>query len=328
MLPAIRTQPGPGGTVTAKPFERYVEEMRDCAEAIGLGAPEVVQPEDRWADLNGVRFHYLDWGNAHLPPLVLLHGGALTAHTWDMSALLLRRHYHCIALDQRGHGDTGWTPDAQLGDDNSDLMLADTEAFIDHLGYERVLLCGMSMGGMNAIRYAARHPERLRGLVVVDVAPVTMQEGILEMEAFRRETETMRRFEDFLERAVKFNPQRKPAHLKYSLMHSLKPVEDGWTWKQDHRPRPGLERPREELEAARKARSEALWADVRAIPTPTLLMRGEISKILSKEAADAMVAAMPDCEQVVIPSAGHSVQGDNPKAFAEALHAFISGRDL
>jgi non-heme chloroperoxidase len=230
-----------------------------------------------------------------------------------------------IAPDQRGHGDTGWTPESQAHEDNSDLMLRDTEAFIEHLGYPRVVLCGMSMGGMNSIRYAARHPERLSRLVIVDIAPVTMQEGLIEMEAFRRETETMNRFEDFLERAVKFNPQRKPAHLKYSLMHSLKPAADGWTWKQAHRERPA-QVDEAAMKAAAKQRSEALWADLRAITTPTLLMRGAISKILSAEAAAAAVAAMQDAEQVVIEGAGHSVQGDQPAAFARELMAWLDRR--
>ncbi len=304
----------------------YVNDMRACAEAIGLDAPEYVQPLDRQVTLNGLEFHYLDWGNEHLPPLVLLHGGGLTAHTWDMACLLLRQHFHCIALDMRGHGDTGWTPEDRLGEDNGELMVADTVAFIDHLGYPQVILCGMSMGGMNAIRYAAAHHDRISRLVIVDIAPVTMAQGLMELEAFRRETETMSRFEDFLERAIQFNPQRKPDHLKYSLLHSLKPVDGGWTWKQDHRPRPTPQLPEEQLLEARKQRSETLWAQVRQIPVPTLLMRGEVSKILSAEAADQMVSEMRDAEQVVIPGAGHSVQGDNPRGFAEALHAFIERR--
>jgi pimeloyl-ACP methyl ester carboxylesterase len=305
----------------------YLEDMKACAEAIGLKPREFVQPEDHWVTLNGIQFHYVDWGNPHLPPLVLLHGGSLTAHTWDMAALILRDRYHVIALDQRGHGDTGWTPEEKLAEDNGDLMLQDTEAFIDYLAYPRIVLCGMSMGGMNSIRYAARHPNRLDALVIVDIAPVTMQEGQMEMEAFRKETETMRNFEDFLERAVKFNPQRKPAHLKYSLLHSLKQVEDGWTWKQDSsRHRPQLEKPEAEQQAERKARSEALWADVKAISTQTLLMRGAISKILAPESAEAMKAGMRDCELVVIPNAGHSVQGDNPQAFAAELDSYVSRR--
>lgn len=311
--------------MTQQPVQDYTNEMGACARAIDLNPPAIVQPEDRGVELNGVNFHYLDWGNPHLPPLVLLHGGGLTAHTWDMAALLLRDRYHLIALDQRGHGDTVWTPEAQLGEDNGELMLQDTRAFIDALGCEPLVLCGMSMGGMNAIRYAARNREKLTALVIVDVGPIVLQEGVLELEQFRRDTETLRHFEDFLDRAVRFNPQRDPAHLRYSLMHSLKQVPDGWTWKQDHRPRPQpTERSAEEQKAERERRAQALWQDVEAIHTPTLLMRGEKSKILSEQAAQQMVERMPDCKLVVIPGAGHSVQGDNPPAFTTELDRFVS----
>jgi len=305
----------------------YLDEMRACAEAIELNPPGYVLPEDKYVELNGISFHYLDWGNEHLPHLVLLHGGSLTAHTWDMASLMLRDRYHVVALDQRGHGDTGWTPDDQLDRDNGELMAEDTKAFIEFLGYDHYVLCGMSMGGMNSLRFAATRPAGLDALIIVDIAPVTMMEGLAEMEAFRQDTETMSRFEDFLERAIHFNPQRKPDHLKYSLLHSLKPVEDGWTWKQDHRRRQIPEGMTEEqMKEARQLRSEELWADVKAIETQTLLLRGSISKILSEEAADAMAKAMTDCTHEVIEGAGHSVQGDQPAAFAAAVDAYLSER--
>ena len=305
----------------------YLDEMRACAEAIDLNAPAYLLPEDRTVDLNSVTFHYLDWGNDHLPHLVLLHGGSLTAHTWDMASLMLRDRYHVISLDQRGHGDTGWTPDDQLDRDNADLMLEDTHAFIEHLGTDHLTLCDMSMGGMNAIRHAARHPEHLEALVIVDIAPVTQSIGLIEMEQFRADTETMSRFEDFLERAVHFNPQRKPDHLRYSLLHSLKQVDDGWTSKQDHRRRVVSEDlTKDQRKEAVELRSQSLWSDVKAIKTPTLPLRGSISKILSEDAANAMTEAMADCTHVVIEGAGHSVQGDQPAAFAAATDAFLQQR--
>lgn len=306
------------------PAADYRERMVACAEAIGLNPSAIVLPQDRYARFNGINFHYLDWGNDHLPHLVMLHGGALTAHTWDMASLLLRDRYHVVALDQRGHGDTEWTPEGELGRDNTDLMVDDTAAFLDHLGYQRLTLVGMSMGGMNAIRYAARGGERLDALVIVDIGPETMQQGMVEMEQFRRDTETMAKFEDFLERAVKFNPQRKPDHLAYSLTHSLKPIEEGWTWKQDHRGRPQRELSEDEMKQMREQRSESMWADLRGIQTPTLLMRGEISKILAPEGAQKVVEAMPDARLVVIAGAGHSVQGDNPADMAKEIDAFLS----
>lgn len=321
MLPATRD-----ATMATTQIGDYTAEMAACANAIGLEAPAVVQPEDRWVDLNGITFHYLDWGNPHLPRLVLLHGGSLTAHTWDMAALLLRDRYHIVALDQRGHGDTGWTPDDQRDTDSMELMLEDTRLFIEHLGYDHFILCGMSMGGINSMRYTARYPERVDALVVVDVAPVMEMQGAIEMEQFRRDSEIMRRFEDFLDRAVQFNPHRRREHLRYSLLHSLKQVPDGWTWKQDPGRLPDEDQSEDEKQAAREKRTVALLADVQQIRVPTLLMRGEISKILSEAGAAHMAANMADCEVVVIPGATHNVQGDNPAHFAHALDGFVQRR--
>ena len=177
---------------------------------------------------------------------------------------------------------------------------------------------------MNTIRYAARHPERLDALGIVDIAPETMREGQLEMEAFRNETETLRAFDDFLDRAIKFMPHRAPEHLRYSLAHSLKEVPDGFTWKQDHRPREGMEMSDEEREADRARSAENLWDDIRALQSPTLLFRGANSKILSQESAEQAVAAMRDARMVVIPAATHNVHSDNPKDFARELDAFLS----
>ncbi len=303
----------------------HTELMAAAARAQHLNVTVVTGPTDHNVQLNGINVHYLDWGNEHLPHVVLLHGGSLTAHTWDMAALMLRDKYHLVALDQRGHGDTDWTPESQLAEDNSDLMLEDTRQFIEHLGYERLSLVGMSMGGMNTIRYAARHPERLDAVGIVDIAPETMREGQLEMEAFRQATETLSSFDDFLNRAVQFMPHRPVDHLRYSLTHSLKPTADGWTWKQDHRPRPGMQELTDEQRQAENAqRAEMLWADVKAIDRPVMLFKGADSKILSQEVAEATVAAMPNARLVVIPRATHNVHSDNPTDFARELDAFLS----
>ena len=303
----------------------YRDRMEACAQAIALDAPAIVLPEDRSATINGIDFHYLDWGNEHRPHVVLLHGGALTAHTWDMAALLLRDRYHLVAPDQRGHGDSGWTPDDQLDRDNSELMERDTREFIEQLDMERFTLVGMSMGGMNAIRYVASHPQRLEALAIVDIAPETMRAGIVEMEQFRTDTETMDRFEDFLERAQRMVPHRAREHLEYSLLHSLKETSEGrWTWKQDHRRRRMPELSADAMRDARERRAEGLWNDLKAIPVPTLLMRGGNSNVLARDAAERVAEAMDDCRLVEIPGAGHRVQGDNPKDFARELDAFLS----
>jgi pimeloyl-ACP methyl ester carboxylesterase len=300
--------------------------MAAAAQAQNLHPPAIVTPTDCWVRLNGLNFHYLDWGSAERPHVVLLHGGSLTAHTWDMAALLLRDTYHLVALDQRGHGDTDWTPDDQLEQDNNELMLEDTRQFIEHLGYDHLTLVGMSMGGMNTIRYAARYPARLDAVGIVDVAPELLREGQIEMEQFREATETLSRFEDFLDRARAFMPHRPVEHLRYSLTHSLKQTPEGWTWKQDHRRRHGQQATLTEEQRSQDnaRRAEELWADVQRIQQPTVLFKGEVSKILSLEVAERTVAAMPSARLVVIPRATHNVHSDNPKDFARELDTFLA----
>lgn len=302
----------------------YLQLMKDCAETQGIKPVEFVLPSDHEANINGIRMHWLDWGNEHLPCIVLLHGGSLTAHTWDMAVLCLRHRYHIIALDQRGHGDSGWTPEDQFGEDPGDLMLEDTRAFIDHLGIDSLSLVGMSMGGINTIRYAANYPEKLKAVGIVDVAPVSMMEGQREMAHFRKATDELKSFEDFLAESRKFLVRRPEAHLRYSLTHSLKQVAEGqFTWKRDRRPRPQSRRSKEQQANVNAARIAARWEDIRNISAPTLLFRGSESKILSLEAADQTVRELQDGRLVVIERATHNVHSDNPKDFARELDRFL-----
>ena len=302
----------------------YLHLMAAAVRAHGLEPSTLVQPADRYVQLNGVKFHYLDWGNDHLPPVILLHGGGLNAHTWDMGALLLRHRYHLIALDQRGSGDTGPTPE---GVENGwDAMVDDLHALLDHLGYGRVVLCGMSMGGMNALFATARDPRRVGALVVVDYGPDSAgrppgPEGNSIMRRLRARSELVERFEDQLKREIQDSPRSHPDHLRYSLWHSLRERLDGrWEWKGDRR---SGARARQDPEAWVRRRDQ-LWEAVRAIDVPTLLMRGESSQVVTPEGAESMVAAMTNARLVVVPNAGHNVQTNNPRAFAAELEAFVS----
>src|SRR5262245_20990765 len=69
--------------------------------------------QDRFVTVNGLRIHYLDWGAEGKQPLILLHGIGRIAHTFDHLAPHFSRNYHVIAVDMRGHGDSGWDPNGQ-----------------------------------------------------------------------------------------------------------------------------------------------------------------------------------------------------------------------
>ena len=101
-------------------------------------------PIDRHTSANGIRFHYLEWGDESKPAILLLHGFAQTCHSWDFVSLAFSDKYRVISIDQRGHGDTDWAPD---GDYSPEVHIQDTHAFVQNVGLEDFVIFGLSMGG-------------------------------------------------------------------------------------------------------------------------------------------------------------------------------------
>src|SRR5207247_992840 len=129
----------------------------------------------------------------------------------------------CIALDQRGHGDSEWSPSM---DYRTESHVEDLDAFVDHLGLDRFVLVGMSLGGANALAWAGAHSRHLAALVLVDVGPETPQAGVRKIAAFTSEATPLDSVEDFVTRALAFNPRRTATLLRRSLLHNLRRTPD------------------------------------------------------------------------------------------------------
>src|SRR5437588_391001 len=119
------------------------ESLLQHAPERGLSVPRNVRCVSRNVVANGLRFHLLEWGDPASPPLLLLHGGFLTCHSWDLVALPLSDRYRVIALDQRGHGDSEWPRD---GRSSATDMVPDVVEILRQEGIERPLIAGHSMG--------------------------------------------------------------------------------------------------------------------------------------------------------------------------------------
>jgi pimeloyl-ACP methyl ester carboxylesterase len=263
-----------------------------------------------------MRLHYVDWHGAADAPILFLHGGCLTARTWDVVCLALRARYRCLALDQRGHGESDWSPEANYA---FDAHVGDIEGFVDAVGLERFVLVGQSLGGANALSYTAENPGRVRALVLVDVGPNFRKAGGEEVRDFVTGVPRESTLEDFVERAIAFNPLRDSRLLRRSLQHNLRSVSGGlWTWKYDPRIATRLD-----VDDMRK-RMERLWDAVRTVACPVLVVRGALSRVLLDEDALALSNAFTDGRWCRIEDAGHNVQGDNPKALADAIAAFLA----
>jgi pimeloyl-ACP methyl ester carboxylesterase len=285
----------------------------DAARAAGIRFTAEVLPEDRYVQANGMRLHYLDWGNHDKPKMLLLHGGAQSAHSWDFFSLAMRDHFHIVALDQRGHGDSAWS---EAGDYDTPFHVADIQAFTETIGYDTFTLVGLSMGGRNAYSFAARYPEKVQRLIVVDVGPDVQAEGRRHIREFLEGTESFESFDWLVERVRRFNPRRPEVQIRGSLLNNVKQLEDGsWTWKHDRRR--GIRRDRG------GEMNEAAWQDLTKVKAPTLIVRGAESNILSAQTATKMCNTIKDGRLVEVPKAGHLVQGDNPVAFERVVRDFL-----
>ena len=295
--------------------EEYREHLRSTSLRAGFGFDDVVLPDQRRVAVNGLGLCYLDWGTLGKRPILFLHGGALTAHTWDLCCLALRADYRCLALDQRGHGDSDWAPDA---DYSIAAQRDDIKGFAAAFGLRRFVLVGMSMGAINGLAYAIAYPETLSALVMIDAGPYLRRAGSRRIRDFVNGGAEPETLEAVIARALAFNPRRDPLILRRSLMHNLRRQEDGnWVWKYDRRRFRAMADDR--LGAERRGLADGLAE----VSCPTLVVRGGESDVFHDEDAERLAASVPDGRWVKIPQAGHTVQGDNPKDLVAALRAFL-----
>lgn len=294
-----------------------LDHLRLGAEIAGLTPPEFRLPDDRDVLSDRLRIHLLDWGPVDAPPIVFVHGGSLTAHTWDLVCLMLRDRYRCVAVDLRGHGESAWAPDA---DYRFETMAADVSGVIDALELDRPVLVGMSLGGLTSIRLACDvSDDALRGLVIVDVGPDMRLDAAREIVDFTQHDQELDSVDDFVARAMRFNSTREPELLRRSLLYNLRRLPNGrWTWKWDHRRLRNADLERMQADHAR------LWDVVGGISCPTLIVRGERSRVFLDEDGRKLAGAIPDASFVVVPDAGHTVQGDNPRGLLEVLEPFLA----
>lgn len=267
----------------------------------------LLRPLDRHLLVNGLRLHLLDWGGDGRVPLLLLHGFTGHAHAWDTLSIALQPHFHVYALDQRGHGDS----------DPADTYTAaaafdDISGVAAQLGLTPFVLVGLSMGGRNAMYFAARRPDLVQKLVVVDIGPEISRRAA-EAPAGPPEPETWDSIEEAAQHLYRGNPYPGIHYYRWVASHSLRARADGalvWAW------HPSIKEPRSQSDVD-------WWAVVRAIGVPTLVLRGAESRVLDRDVGERMTRELPQGRLVEIPRAVHTLHEDNPEAVLAALGAFL-----
>lgn len=275
---------------------------------------------ERDVSVGGLRLHYQEWGNPANPTILMVHGFGVSGHMFDEFAQRAQDRYHLVAIDQRGHGDSDWSPE---GDYSRDAFVEDMEGFRKALDLDQFILMGHSMGGLNSVVYANRYPQRVKALVLVDVGPEAAKEGVDNIIRFTRGPDELE-FDEFVEMAHRFNPRRTIENIRERMRHRLRPTEGGkWTWKFDKR----FREPNGTLRVGSELSNDEMWQMFRSVPLPTLLIRGSESDVLTQEIAERVVSEMPNARLALVPGAGHSVPGDNPDDFTAAVVAFLADLD-
>ncbi len=266
------------------------------------------EPLDRLVQIGGLNLHYLEWGNPNDPTILMLHGNSQQAHSWDFVSLPLSEHYHVIALDQRGHGDSDWAPE---GDYSLEAQQGDIDGFVRAVLPQRFHLIGHSMGGRNSYVWASRHQDTLHSLVIVDTGPESAPRGRNRIQRFKELPDELDSLEEFASRVEEYTGRSREQTLG-SLKYSIRQRADGkWTWKYDKIMRtPGQRSP--------TWTPDQLWDSVAKIDCPTLVVRGSESDIFTEETMLKMRSVIPQCTTVTVDRAGHLVAGDNPADFLVA----------
>ena len=279
-----------------------------------LGCDMTDAPVDRSVQVNGLALHYLDWGGPSPVHAIALHGFALNCHSWDEVAPRLRARVRLLAFDQRGHGLSDRA--ARVEDYTRENMVADVDGAVRALRLERPVVIGHSMGGMNAMTWAARNPERVRALVLVDVGPEVSVDGAREVGAFVAGPYELESLDAWVEHTHRYYPWRSRERIRARLEVSLRKTADGKLAKQYD------ERFRQGFGGVAEAR-DTLDTVAAALRCPTLLVHGAASPVLTREMAERFASRVPCLELVSIEGAGHSVAGDKPDEFVTVVDAFL-----
>ncbi|PPI93985.1 alpha/beta fold hydrolase [Nocardia nova] len=267
--------------------------------------------------VGGLRLAGDCWGDDGDRVVLLLHGTGQTRHSWKRTGIhLAARGFRVIAIDTRGHGDSGWASSAEGY--ALDVLTQDVCAVLDQIG-EPVTLVGASLGGLTGLQVASElGADRVRKLVLVDVVPRIEKGGGTRIRTFMQgNPDGFASLEEAADAIAAYLPHRERPRSPEGLRRNLRLRPDGrWRWhwdpqflrKPDHRVHAWVG----ELESA-----------AATLGVPILVVRGALSDVISREAVEQFVAAVPTARFVELSGAGHTAAGDDNDAFTDAVVEFV-----
>jgi pimeloyl-ACP methyl ester carboxylesterase len=266
------------------------------------------------------------WGSPGDPSVLLLHGGGQTRHAWGGTAeALAGAGWYAVSLDLRGHGESAWCPDGHYHFSN---FASDAVAVARCFDRPPVLV-GASLGGISALLALAEAGEGIASaLVLVDIATRMERTGAARIVDFMLgKPEGYASLDEVADAIADYNPHRpRPKDLQ-GLEKNLRRSEDGryhWHWD------PAFLAGRNRFSSPENSETEHKVSDTnlldraaRSLTLPTLLVRGRMSDLLSKEGAKTFLEQVPHARFADVSGAGHMVAGDRNDIFTRAVIDFL-----
>ncbi|MCC2110820.1 MAG: alpha/beta hydrolase [Hyphomicrobiales bacterium] len=258
-------------------------------------------------------------------PVILLHGGGQTRHSWQETAIRLATSgFRAVTVDQRGHGESDWVTTGayhfhDFAADAAFLMRAVSNRF-----GRRPVMVGASLGGIASLLAAAGEEEpAIESLVLVDITPRIDPVGVARILAFMsdRLEHGFETVEEAAEAVAAYMPHRKRPRSLSGLKKNLRRDPDGryrWHWD------PRFLNGRRSVDRGAAHFEEELVEAAKRLSMPVLLVRGAQSELVSESHVREFLDLAPHARYVDVSGAGHMVAGDRNDVFAEAIIGFVS----
>lgn len=250
------------------------------------------------------------------PPVVFIHGMAMSADEWKPQMETLSDDYTTIAYDVRGHGRTGGSDRESY---TMELYAEDLDTLLTELGVQKPVLCGLSMGGCIAQMYAATYPEKVAGLVVSDTftpTPLPLKGRLIFANL---------RFFGRLDRFVRYTTLNR---VQTWVGNRLSPgvAGDGTTTQRIMEEAPTITHGEFRKIVDSVAAFPKSDLDTSKITAPTLVVHGVNLPTVLRDMHEKLVEELvnADVEFTVIPDAGHASNIDNPAVFSGVVREFLS----
>lgn len=259
------------------------------------------------------------YGKPTAPPVILSHGGGQTRHSWGTTAQALAdQGWYAIAYDHRGHGDSSWSTD---GDYHIERFAEDLKELASQFDTLPVLV-GASLGGISAmVAQGECSTDVFRAIVLVDIVPRMNPSGAAKIIEFMgtHMDDGFSTLEEAADIIAQYTGRPRRANVS-GLRKNLRLGEDGrfrWHWDPNF--------VKQSQPAENISDPERLVKAVQTITAPMMLVRGQLSELVTQELAEDFLQLVPHAHYVDVENARHMVAGDRNDIFSLEIEKFLAG---